>query len=102
MLYANVILLKPGLSTQNIKLSYFSKAKWTPSCCKPIVLIDSQGGFVESIFPTWSTLKERRPPQGQINPALRHLQKGLLDGAVSPDFQGVYLSADGSCRRINN
>lgn len=61
MLYSNIVLLKPGLSTQNIKLSYFSKAKWTPRCWKPIVRIDSLGGFVESIFPTWSTLKERWP-----------------------------------------
>lgn len=41
------------------------------------------------------------PAQSTTNTALKHLALGLLGGAVSPDFQGVYALADG-CWWINN
>ena len=74
--------MKPCLSIQNIKLSCFPEAKWTPSCCQRIVLTDSRAGFAETISATWSASKEWL----LTNPALKHLERGLLGGAVSPDF----------------
>lgn len=95
--------MKPCLSIQNLKLSCLSEAKWTPSCFKLIVLLDSWGGFVESSLPTWSA-SERLPfPPSPVNdkPSFAALRARAARWRCFPRFPGSLVSADG-CWRINN